>query len=156
MWVTLLLCPAPLQWTFLRQIIATVAPVFIPDGTICASRSPNLCSHSSVWASHQRGGLSMSLCYGKTFVYSWFHKSSKYAVISTLFSVFCVYIISVDSGINSTYCNNHLSGSSSRNSNRFVYAWLHRALKYSAVSILFSVLLIFFASVYSGINSSLP
>ena len=34
--------------------------------------------------------------------------SLKNAVISTLFGVFYVHIISVDSGINSTYCNNHL------------------------------------------------
>nr|DAP81115.1 MAG TPA: hypothetical protein [Caudoviricetes sp.] len=34
--------------------------------------------------------------------------SQKIIVVSTLFGVFYVHIISVDSGINSTYCNNHL------------------------------------------------
>ena len=33
--------------------------------------------------------------------------SRKSTVASTLFDVFCVHIISVYSGINSTYCNNH-------------------------------------------------
>ena len=37
--------------------------------------------------------------------------SRKIIVTSTLFSVFCVYIISVYSGINSTYRNNHLRAS---------------------------------------------